>query len=156
MISTETERIYTAKNGKEIPKALSAMRGREYWMKLKEQYCPDEETGLIIVQTEDLELISAAVWMVPEYLKRKYLKRVLMVVNQALAANLIKIMLEESHITLIITEREHIEELLDYYRLVQFFSEIVVVSTNEPYGNSHIIGKMGISVENYVKSALYV
>ena len=152
----EIECTYAEGNRKEFPKALSAMKGREHWLKLKEQYCPDEETGIIIIQTEKPKLIHTAIQLIPEYLKRKYLKRVLGVTCHDLLANLIKTTFRKDCVILAITEQKYIEELLDYYKLVQFFSEIVIISTEEPYGNSHIIGKVGITLEDYVRNALYV
>lgn len=135
--------------------AEMAMAGREYWLHIKEQYRPDEETGLVVVQTKETEMVDTAVRLIPVYMKRKYLKRVILILDKEIAA---KIKKEENWNTVIfvVAERRQIEELLAYHRLVPFFYETAVVSVEEPYGNANIIGKEGITLEDYVKNALYV
>ena len=138
-----------------MSEGMVAVRGREFWMHLKEQYLPDEETGLIIVQTKEQDMVDPAIRLIPVYLKRKYLKRALVVTDRETAAKIEK---EDNSdaVTIVAAQREQMEELLAYYRLVQFFHEIAVVSVEEPYGNANIIGQAGITLEDYVKNALYV
>lgn len=132
-----------------------AVRGREYWIHMKEKYVPDEETGLVIVQSEEQEMIDTALRLLPVYMKRKYLKRVIVVIEQKTAAGIEKEKNSDA-VIFVAAQRKEIEDLLAYYRLVQFFHEIAVISVEEPYGNANIIGKEGITLYDYVKNALYV
>lgn len=152
---TTENRETAAEKRQEMPEAQAAMAGREYWLRIKERYLPDEETGLIIVQAREPDMIDTAVRLIPAYLKRKYLKRAILVADQETAAE-IGLREKPSGITLVAAERKVLEELLTYYRLVQFFHEIAVISVEEPYGNAHIIGNEGIALEDYVRNALYV
>lgn len=145
----------TGENELEMSEKRAAVAGREYWIQLKEQYLPDEETGLIIVQTKEQDMIDTAIRLIPVYMKRKYLKRVLVVTDRETAAKVEK-QENPDAVTIVAAQRDQMEELLAYYRLVQFFHEIAVVSVEEPYGNANIIGKAGITLEDYVKNALYV
>ena len=47
-------------------------------------------------------------------------------------------------------------ELVSYYRLQQFFRNIVVITMEEPFGTGGIVGKCGITLDDYVRDALYV
>lgn len=145
----------TGRNELEMAEAQAAISGREYWLCLKEKYLPDKETGLIIVHTKEPDMIDTAIRLIPVYLERKYLKRVLVVTDKETAVK-IKEGGKPAPVTFVTVRREQMEELLAYYRLVQFFHEIVVISVEDPYGNAHIIGKAGITIEDYVKNALYV
>ncbi len=138
-----------------MKRAEMAMAGREYWLHIKEKYRPDEETGLVIVQTNETEMADTAVRLLPVYMKRKYLKRIILILDRELATEIKK---EENpkSVILVAVERRKIEELLVYHRLVPFFYETAVVSVEDPYGNANIIGKEGITLEDYVKNALYV
>lgn len=145
----------TRENELDMSESRAAVSGREYWMQLKEQYLPDAETGLIIVQTKEQDMIDTAIRLIPVYLKRKYLKRAILITDQETAVKAGGAEDQEA-VNLVAAERKQIDELLAYYRLVQFFHEIAVISVEEPFGNAHIIGKAGISLEDYVKNALYV
>lgn len=138
-----------------MTRAEMAVAGREYWLHIKEKYQPDEETGLIIMQTGEPEMVHTSVRLIPVYLKRKYLKRVILLMDEEMVPEIGAEGIHEM-VSLEAAPRIRIEELLSYYRLVQFFHEIAVVSLEEPYGNAHIIGNEGITLENYVKNALYV
>lgn len=138
-----------------MTEAEMAMAGREYWLYIKEKYQPDEDTGLVIVQTKEQNMTDIAFRLLPIYLKRKYLKRVIVITDQEAIA-WVEQRVESDRVTLVAVRRKMLEELLIYYRLVQFFHEIVVISLEEPYGNAHIIENEGITLEDFVKNALYV
>lgn len=132
-----------------------AVRGWNYWMHIKEKYVPDEEIGLVIVQSEDKAMVDAALGLLPVYMKRKYLKRVIVVMERETADGTGREGTPDS-VVFVAAQRKEIDDLLAYYRVVQFFHEIAVISVEEPYGNANIIGKEGITLSDYVKNALYV
>lgn len=139
----------------EITEMEMAVRGREYWIHIKEKYVPDEETGLIIMQSEEQDMVDAALGLLPVYMKRKYLKRAIVVMERETAAGMERGRNPDS-VIFVEAQREEIDALLAYHRVLQFFHEIAVISVEEPYGNANIIGKEGITLNDYVKNALYV
>ena len=50
---------------------------------------------------------------------------------------------------------EDLDAVLSYYRLVQFAPDVIVVSLEEPYSFSKWIGHFGISLEQFVRDALF-
>lgn len=135
--------------------SASAFHGRKYWLSLKEEYIPDGKTSLIIFPSSDEILNHVAIGYLSEYMRRKVLKKVIIVTDQDRVAEDLRSSRNES-IFIAKTDQEHITDLLNYYKLVQFIPRIIIISTEEPYGNDHIIGKAGIKIEDYVRNALYV
>lgn len=134
----------------------SALRGREYWMSLKKQYGLDEKTGLFLFPSLDNELNQEAIKLLPWYLKKKYLTMAVIVTDQEAVVKQADSVKKEEAVFLRKTDGDSLNDLLNYYRLVQFHSAVVVISMEEPYGNRHIIGKAGITLNDYVRNALYV
>lgn len=134
----------------------SAVRGREYWMWLKEQCCLDEKTGLFVFPASDKELNQTALETLPWYLKKKYLNQAVIVTDQDAVIKQAESVMKEGTVFLEKIDRDQLNDLLSYYKLVQFHSAVVIISMEEPYGNPHIIGKAGITLNDYVKNALYV
>ncbi len=133
-----------------------AVGGREYWIALKRQFPINEKTGIFVFPALDSELNQTAVKLLPWYLKKKYLNKAVIATDQDAVLKQAESVMADSAVCLAKTDRERLNGLLDYYRLVQFHPSVVVISLEEPYGNPHIIGKAGITLEDYVKNALYV
>ncbi len=144
-----------------------AKKGREIWLEIKEKYSFEPESGcLVLMPSADKQLNQAAMRHLPHYMERKYLDKAVVICMEE------KLLIEEMQkgkpaeenntagrtrqIITVQLEADKIAQLLKYYRLIQFTKNIVVVSLEEPFGNANIIGREGITLENYVVDALYV
>ena len=94
-----------------MTEAEMAMAGRKYWLYIKEKYQPDEDTGLVIVQTKEQNMTDIAFRLLPIYLKRKYLKRVIVITDQEAIA-WVEQRVESDRVTLVAVRRKMLEELL--------------------------------------------
>lgn len=132
-----------------------ALAGREYWMSLKESYGINEDCYLVLCPSEDSLLNKMAMKNLSDFLIRKYIKRaVVLSIDSAIktyfpCTNNIDVFFE-------IAKKEKMDSILKYYRLTQFAFNVVVISMEMPFGNSNIIGKKGITLEDYIKDAIYV
>lgn len=132
-----------------------AESGRKIWLSLKEIYAIDENVYLVIFPMNDHEFNEIALRYLPEFLKRKYINRVVVLHN---SQNLSLTSMNNSGIHIEYNEmsQENLDSIIKYYRLVQFAKNIVVISVKEPFGNANIINKAGISVDDYIINAIYV
>ncbi len=129
-----------------------AKKGLDIWKKLKNRYGISMEWAIIIFPEKDLVLNKLGLDLLPQYLQRKYLQKVLIISVGQLRTEKVSrmgIYLE------IVTENE-MSMLLKYYRLVQFAKNIVVVSYREPFGTDGMIDKEESTLRDYVMDAIYV
>ena len=129
-----------------------SLKGKMLWENLEAKYKVDNEWLVIIFHPEYKLINNYVIKSLPDYLKRKY-------INHVLAVSSEKYCMNEISGTIIIQEQIELtkmEELLKYYRLVQFSKNIVVTALEEPYGNWGIIGKANITLEDYVENAILV
>lgn len=133
-----------------------ALEGRKCWLKLKAKYYLDTDWYLIICPTEHKELNACAMENLCEFLKRKYKNKVLIVSLSEQKKDYAKQREISFEIVEEVLSNEEINSLLKYYRLLQFFPNIVVISNEEPFGNLNIVGKKGITMCDYVNYALFV
>lgn len=133
---------------------LQALEGRRMWLEWKKKYALDNHCGLILFPSLCKELNEAGSRQLPSFMKRKYLKKALALYTQEMPVPLVTG--EGFEIITVGIAKEKMEALLKYYCLIQFTKNIVVISTEEPFGNNGIIGKEGISLEDYVRNGIYV
>ncbi len=129
-----------------------ALNGKEIWNVYNEKYHLNEDGLVIIMPTVDEELNKTAVQLLPEYMERKYYKNALVLSRK-------KYISKHTGGQRVINEclsNEEMTCIVSYYRLKQFFKNIVIVSIEEPFGGGGIIGKENISLYNYIRDALYV
>lgn len=135
-----------------------AKRGREIWLRIKGEYSFEPINDcLIILPSREIKLNQAALRDIPDYMRRKYLHKAIVVSSTDMS--LIESMQEPAEGRQIFfkqLEQIQCEQLLKYYRLTQFTKNIIVVSLEEPYGNGNIIGKEGITLEDYIRNAIFV
>jgi len=132
-----------------------ALRGREYWIKLRDKYQIGKEDALIICPSRSDELYYSALKWLPEYMEKKYVNRAV-VIREEEKQRIEQQCICKGEIIFETLEEKRIYEILKYYRLIQFTKNIVIVSMDVPFGNSHFIGKKGIEVDDYVRNAIYV
>ena len=126
-----------------------ARRGHKIWKTIRDTYHIGENDCLVIFPDDNEQLDILALRYLDDYLYRKYINRAFIVVPSE------KNICNSNHemISLPINE---VNELIAYYKLVQFKEKLVVVSMMEPFGNDGIIGKAGITLDDYIVNALYV
>lgn len=124
-------------------------------MVLKENYKIDENCYLIICPTDLFLLNKTAMENLIEFLTRKYIKRAVVL---SLYSGLEEFCPQSDMVDVRFhnMDKSQIDCILKYYRLTQFAPNIVVVSLEEPFGSGNIIGKKEITLEDYVKDAIYV
>ena len=138
-----------------VVKYEEALRGRELWLELKEKYQIDAEWYLILMPLYDKELNQKAIYYLSDFMDRKCVQNVLIIYLWGTYLpfkqnkNSEKIYIES-------ISESRMAELITYYRLQLFFRNIVVISMDEPFGTKGIIGKCGITLDDYIKDALYV
>lgn len=132
-----------------------AFSGREYWIRLKEKYEIDENYYLILCPTSNFLLNKIAMENLRNFLKRKFIQQAIVLSVFSKIEELCPYSTKKD-IQFKYLGQEEMDLILKYYRLLQFFKNIVVISLEEPFGNENIIGKKGISLEDYVKDAIYV
>ena len=132
-----------------------AMKGRDLWLSVKKVYKINEEWCVVIMPDDDLSLKKKAVDVIPEYLNRKYLKKAIIIESWS-GKSIDNDYLIDERIVIKYVADEDMNNLLRYYKLNQMFKNVVVISLKEPFGTTGIIGKCGITLDDYVRDALFV
>lgn len=132
-----------------------AERGRKRWLEIKDEYKIDGLWYVVICPRKDKELCQLVLQQLPYFLERKYISKAMVIMEDSDRENMY---IENKDITICFKQAggQEIDEILKYYRLVQFEKNVVVVSLEEPYGTAGIIGKEGITLKDYVNDALLV
>lgn len=126
-----------------------AMEGKRCWLDIKKMYNIKCEDCLVILPSDNYELNKCAIKYLPVYMEKKYIRKSFLVSKSDL--NIV-----DKQVTVIKLTFDKIQALLKYYRLLQFTRNVVVISLESPYGNENIINKEDISMDDYVKDAIYV
>lgn len=135
-----------------------AKRGREIWLEIKGQYSFEPVNDcLVILPSQEEKLNQAALKEIHDYMQRKYLyKAVIISISGVSPTEWGQQFAEGRQIFFKRLEKVQCKQLLKYYRLTQFTKNVAVVSLEEPYGNGNIIGKRGITIDDYVRNAVFV
>ena len=128
-----------------------AEKGREIWDDLKLKYRVTESDVIVIVGSLDKEFVSKSIDCLREYTDRKNLKREIIVCcrNEQMESN-------DDRRVIYKVENNELNNLLRFYRMIQFTKNIVVLSLEMPFGNKGILEKVGITLEDYIRDAIYV
>lgn len=145
----------TVENKRIIEKRNLALRGREIWLAIKASNNLDENWALVIFPTENVELNKTAVEYLSDYLKKKYLNGVVLLTHKY-APFIAGISIDNCTMVSKCLSENDMEAIIMYYKLQQFFRNIVVVSIDEPFGCDAIIGKCDITLVDYVADAIFV
>ena len=134
-----------------------AKMGQEIWFSLKNKFQIDTEWYLVICPTDYLELNICAMKSLFGFLKRKYKNKAL-IVSKIDIWNFVDNVGFDSSLYIVneLLTVEKMNALLKYYRLIQFFPNMVVISNELPFGNLNIVGEKGITMDDYVNHALFV
>ena len=129
--------------------------GKEIWDRLKSKYGITESDVIVIISDDSSEFISKSIKYLREYTKKKNLERELILYCDASPLDDKYDEADNQRIYIKLQEKE-IQSVLRLYRLVQFTKNIVVLSLSDPYAGAGIIGKVGITMDDYIKDAIYV
>lgn len=132
-----------------------SLKGRDRWFKLKEKYQIDKEWYLILMPTCNKKLNHTAFLYLNEFRNKKYIKKILVVISDHGKDNSISFN-KWKDVYIENVDEQVMTELVLYYRLQQFFRNIIVISAEEPFGTGGIVGKCSITLDDYVRDALYV
>lgn len=132
-----------------------ALKGREYWIEIKKRYEIDENCYLVICPTNDFLLNKIAMENLNEFLKRKYIKKAI-ILSTYIGLKEFYTHFSKADVQFQYLDQKQMNCTLKYYKMVQFFPNIVVISLEQPFGNGNIIGKKGITLIDYVRDAIYV
>ena len=136
-----------------------AFHGRRIWKGIKKQYAPDAKTTvLLIFPLHDSELNRCALTHLPAFLERKLYSRALALVCDRGTHDELKQLsagMKAAKIDPVLLSDEDISVVCKYYRLIQFFDNIFVVSLEEPYGSKGLIGKKHFTLEFLVKNSIF-
>jgi len=127
----------------------TALKGREYWMRLKEKYSFKSEDCLILCAVEDSDWLQEVEKWVPAFAERKHFSQTIFLSTVRLPA-----LPEREGIFLecIVIEKEQMKCLLKYYRLTQFTRYIYAIALEQPFGNAHMIGHKGITIQDWLRN----
>ncbi len=132
-------------------KISEAMSGRVIWNDLKRKYKVTESDVVVIVESTDKCLVSKSIELLREYTDRKNLDREIIICcsdTQLAPCDDRRIVVQKG--------KDELNALLRFYRMIQFTKNIVVISLSMPFGNKGIVGKVGITLEDYIRDAIYV
>ncbi len=132
-------------------KISEAMNGREIWSDLRRKYQITELDVIVIIDSRDKNLVSKSIECLREYTDRKKIDREIIIYSDDMHPE----SFDDKRIICKV-ENEKLNNLLRFYRMIQFTKNIVVISLNQPFGNKGIIGKVGITLEDYIKDSIYV
>jgi len=130
---------------------IMAWRGRKVWLRLKKDYSITENQYLFIMPDDNRVLNTCVLGYIGCFLKKRYFSGAIIIFNN----NEHKYNITNSYgkeIILTYLEPSRITALLKYYRLLQFKSEIKVISFYEPFGSDGLLKKENISLEYLVST----
>lgn len=128
---------------------FTALKGREYWLHLKEKYGIKNEDGLILCTEEDSRWLEEIAKWLPSFARRKHFSQTIFLSTVSLP-----VIPEKDGIFLecAVISGEWMKCLLKYYRLTQFTRYIYAISLEQPFGNDHMIGHKGITIQNWLRN----
>ncbi len=133
-----------------------ANRGRMLWLQLKDNMGLRSTDALFFFPKGNALFSVKGIRLLQDYMNAKrYTGAIIISDDDEVTDYANKVLMSEKCRVYKISSNE-ICELLSYYRLVQFFPNIVVVSCDKPYGSDGLIRSGRISEEEYIEKALYV
>ena len=134
-----------------------ALRGRREWLRIKRRYHVGEGVLVLLMPDKNEKLNDYALKHLNDYKVKKYMDRTVVLTNQTYVWRRWE---EESiqQAEIVLLEDWQCKALLQYYRLQWFFAYFIVVSMNQPDGNTvHNMLKSGkLSEEEILLGSIYV
>ncbi len=127
----------------------AALKGREYWLQLKENYHFKNQDGLILCAVEEPEWLREVAGWLPGFARRKQFPQTLVLSAARLPVTSGN---DGSFPECAVIGRERMKSLLKYYRLTQFTESIYAISLEQPFGNDFMIGHKGITIGDWLRN----
>ncbi len=131
-----------------------ALEGRKIWLSIKEKYNFSNQCGLVIFPSDNQTLNIEAVKLLPDYKKRVFFDKMVIITSQKGIIESLKLLCDES-VYYELFEKKKIDSMLKYYCLVPFWIHILVISLDEPFGNSILLNEYKIDYKDYILSTIY-
>jgi len=130
-----------------------AMSGAQIWRNIESKYRLGKFDIVICFPTTNVCLNEMAMKHIEKYATGKYLKRVIIVLNEESIS-------DTNTTTDIVIEKELLSKskmrsFIYFIRLVNICDRIIVISAEEPFGNLNLLGKYDIDLDDYV-SGTYI
>ena len=123
--------------------------GRELWLGIKKA---DEIrlTDVIIFFPEDsVSFNKTGIKLLTRYMESKRFTRAIIITDDKQLYDYVDNILRDNKYVKRLITRKYLDALLRYYRLVQFFPNIVVMSRKKPFGSDGMINSGRIFEEEY-------
>lgn len=132
-----------------------ARSGRKYWLNIVESYHINSDCQVVIIPENDIETRMIAIKYLPQFLKKKYAKRGIVLVWDDTFLNE-KIQVDDS-IEIKICKKNDLEAIIQFYCLYEFASNLVIASLRQPAGRMGlgIVGHKGLSYEEVFAGVVY-
>ncbi len=126
---------------------LKTFQGIVWWREISHQY-KLKRTDYVVVLGKDYALNQEVVNCLPNFIKKKYANRVLII-----GSDLMNYRMSDDKLVLIEYTEGKVEALLQYYKFNEFWG-IIISSLDEPFGSYGLLEKRTINlkdiVENYI------
>lgn len=128
--------------------------GRYVWKKVKRVIKPDESTVVILFPDDDSIVLNSVISQLDEYVDRKYWTRVVFLYSKEKEIyNKCDFMYINYYL-----EPNEINNLMQYFRTVNFFECFIVASLEKPEGNTvgRLIKSGKMNLEELIKASILV
>ena len=135
---------------------LQAVHGWELVHEMKRAYGLDVQTCWVLLPSQDRRLNDLAMGeALCEFLKEKYYQNALVISCDSCDEGMRSEMRGDCRVIFRSLAPDDLEAILAYYRLVQFASDVIVVSLEEPYSCAAWLGHFGIDLESFVRDGIF-
>lgn len=128
---------------------LEAEKGFRLWEELYKKIEFTNRDRIVCFPEGENELTKEVLKQLNDYIEKKYLQRIVLVINQNHTIDISKFNL----VGKIIIHRMNDDEmkcLVRFLRIVNLMDKVIVVSDKQPFGNLNMIGVKGITLQQYV------
>ncbi len=130
---------------------IPAEQGKSLWLEIKAKYGYQNGDLLLLLPTDCDEMNRAAIQYIPVYIKNKYIRHAFVVYRK----NAAYFEVDMPYVTDIELPETQLLQLVALYKLIQFEKNIVAVIPELPFASVGILGKNGITAEDYVINTFF-
>lgn len=128
-----------------------AYRGRKLWLEMTSIYGTNTKYYVVLFPSDDSQINQIAV---------KYVNKIAETVDNVLVLAYDENVLSESfcdNVKTVFYNREHAEDLMQFYSLYQFTDKLIIVSLTEPEGRyaEGLVGVNGITLEEIIAIGIF-
>lgn len=128
---------------------IEAKKGFHVWKKLyKGNKITNQDRILCLLECEN-ELNKAVLMQLDDYIEKKYLQRIVLVINEKDRTNIKEYNCAEK-VTVYRINDDEMNYLIRFLRVVNLMDCVIVVSDKPPFGNLNLIGVKDITLQQYI------